>query len=68
MTEPAAGTTGTGPSAGDRPAIDTSEAHSARVHDYWLGGKDNYAAGRTAGPGRSAYAQLIVDGSYSADA
>ena len=20
-------------------------AHSARVHDYWLGGKHNYAAG-----------------------
>lgn len=22
----------------DRPVIDTSVAHSARVHDYWLGG------------------------------
>ena len=29
--------------------IDTSVAHSARVHDYWLGGKDNYAADRAAG-------------------
>jgi hypothetical protein len=26
--------------------IDTSVAHSARVYDYWLGGKDNYAADR----------------------
>jgi O-methyltransferase involved in polyketide biosynthesis len=28
------------------PAVDTSVAHSARVYDYWLGGKDNYAADR----------------------
>jgi hypothetical protein len=27
-----------------RPRIDASVAHSARVHDYWLGGKDNFAA------------------------
>ncbi len=26
--------------------IDTTVAHSARVYDYWLGGKDNYAADR----------------------
>ncbi len=26
--------------------IDTSVAHSARVYDYWLGGKDNFAADR----------------------
>jgi hypothetical protein len=26
------------------PDIDTSVAHSARVHDYWLGGTDNFAA------------------------
>jgi hypothetical protein len=29
--------------------IDTSVAHSARVHDYWLGGTDNFAADRAAG-------------------
>jgi hypothetical protein len=29
--------------------IDTSVAHPARVYDYWLGGKDNFAADRTAG-------------------
>ena len=26
--------------------LDTSVAHSARVYDYWLGGKDNFAADR----------------------
>ena len=34
---------------GGEPRIDTSVAHSARVHDYWLGGKDNFAADRAAG-------------------
>ncbi len=29
--------------------LDTSVAHVARVYDYWLGGKDNFAAGRMAG-------------------
>jgi hypothetical protein len=35
---------------GDRaiPAIDTSRAHPARIYDYWLGGKDNFAADREA--------------------
>jgi len=28
-------------------ALDTSVAHPARVYDYWLGGKDNFAANRT---------------------
>jgi len=31
------------------PPFDTSVAHPARVYDYWLGGKDNYAADRAAG-------------------
>jgi hypothetical protein len=38
---------------GDRqePAadIDTGVAHPARIYDYWLGGKDNFAADREAG-------------------
>ncbi|GAB3466367.1 SAM-dependent methyltransferase [Streptomonospora sediminis] len=35
---------------GQAPAgIDTSVAHSARVWNYWLGGKDNYAADREVG-------------------
>jgi S-adenosyl methyltransferase len=29
--------------------FDTSVAHIARVYDYWLGGKDNYAADRAVG-------------------
>jgi S-adenosyl methyltransferase len=32
----------------ERPAFDTSVAHIARVYDYWLGGKDNFAADRAA--------------------
>src|SRR3989440_7307102 len=28
--------------------FDTSVAHCARVYDYWLGGKDNFAADRVA--------------------
>jgi hypothetical protein len=31
------------------PSIDTSVAHSARRYDYWLGGKDNFAADRESG-------------------
>lgn len=31
------------------PEIDTTVAHSARVYDYWLGGKDNFAADRALG-------------------
>jgi hypothetical protein len=29
--------------------LDTGTAHIARVYDYWLGGKDNFAADRVAG-------------------
>jgi len=39
--------------------IDTSKAHPARVYDYWLGGKDNFAADREAGElALQAYPQL----------
>jgi hypothetical protein len=31
-----------------RPGFDTSVAHQARMYDYWLGGKDNFAADRKA--------------------
>jgi hypothetical protein len=34
--------------AGPDAVIDTSVAHPARVYDYWLGGKDNFAADREA--------------------
>ena len=41
------------------PIIDTSTAHPARVYDYWLGGKDNFAADREAGElALQAYPQL----------
>jgi SAM-dependent methyltransferase len=41
------------------PGIDTSVAHPARVYDYWLGGKDNFAADREAGElALRAYPQL----------
>ena len=46
---PRAGGPGDGPASKDgRPAFDTSVAHQARIYDYWLGGKDNYAADRKA--------------------
>jgi S-adenosyl methyltransferase len=36
------------PESGDAPSFDTSVAHVARVYNYWLGGKDNFAADRAA--------------------
>jgi hypothetical protein len=38
------------PPANQNPTVpfDTSVAHIARVYDYWLGGKDNFAADREA--------------------
>jgi hypothetical protein len=30
------------------PDFDTSVPHIARIYDYWLGGKDNFAADREA--------------------
>jgi len=40
---------GPGPDSARPPAgIDTTVAHPARVYDYWLGGKDNFAADREA--------------------
>src|SRR6202050_89451 len=49
--EPAAGAERPGASvpAGARSALDTTVAHSARVHDYWLGGQDKFRADRAAG-------------------
>jgi O-methyltransferase involved in polyketide biosynthesis len=37
---------GTGTDAEQPPEINTNVAHSARVYDYWLGGKDNFPADR----------------------
>src|SRR5215470_3786226 len=36
------------PGQGQAPELDTRQAHSARVYNYWLGGKDNFAADREA--------------------
>jgi trans-aconitate methyltransferase len=33
----------------EAPQFDTSVAHIARVYNYWLGGRDNFAADRKAG-------------------
>jgi O-methyltransferase involved in polyketide biosynthesis len=33
----------------DRPEIDTSVPHEARMYDYWLGGKDNFPPDRALG-------------------
>jgi len=37
------------PEKAEAPTFDTSVAHIARVYNYWLGGKENYAADRAAG-------------------
>jgi SAM-dependent methyltransferase len=37
------------PADAEPPGFDTQHAHSARVYNYWLGGKDNFAADREAG-------------------
>src|SRR3954470_3477063 len=34
---------------GLRPVIDTSAPHPARRYNYWLGGKDHFAADRASG-------------------
>jgi hypothetical protein len=44
----AAGRDGTVARSAERPAFDTSVAHQARMYNYWLGGKDNFAADRKA--------------------
>ncbi len=42
--------------------LDTSVAHPARVYDYWLGGKDNFAADREAAEHAIAANPTIVPG------
>jgi hypothetical protein len=43
-----------------QPVIDTSVPHSARVWNYWLGGKDNYPADRAIGNQvRDLYPEII---------
>ena len=49
--------------AGDegRPKIDATVPHSARIWNYWLGGKDNYPVDRQAGEQTIAVLPEIVD-------
>ncbi len=49
-------------STGDRPAFDVSVAHQARIYNYWLGGKDNYAADRKAADAAIAAYPGVVTG------
>lgn len=51
------------PTASSVAEIDTSVAHSARIYDYWLGGKDNFAADRAVG---AAMTEAIPDLPYMA--
>ena len=45
-----------------RTGIDSSVPHSARIWNYWLGGKDNYAVDREAGDAWMAvYPQITVN-------
>jgi hypothetical protein len=43
------------------PKIDTTVPHSARIWNYWLGGKDNYAVDREAGDQFAAALPEIVE-------
>jgi hypothetical protein len=45
---PLRGRDGTAARPAECPALDTSVAHQARMYNYWLGGKDNFAADRKA--------------------
>ena len=47
--EPGRGTSAEPEAEADHQSFDTSVAHVARVYDYWLGGKDNFAVDRAAG-------------------
>jgi O-methyltransferase involved in polyketide biosynthesis len=50
------------PEASDtaRSGIDTTVPHSARIWNYWLGGKDNFAVDREAGDRVAAMLPIIV--------
>jgi S-adenosyl methyltransferase len=44
----------------DDAVFDTTVSHSARIWNYWLGGKDNYTADREAGDRVAAMLPIIV--------
>ncbi|HUY49872.1 MAG TPA: SAM-dependent methyltransferase [Streptosporangiaceae bacterium] len=48
-------------SGGEPGVVDSSVAHCARVYDYWLGGKDNFALDRAAGEqAKKAFPGIVV--------
>ncbi len=46
--------------AATRAGLDTTVSHSARIWNYWLGGKDNFAVDREAGDRVAAMLPIIV--------
>ncbi|HEY1627962.1 MAG TPA: SAM-dependent methyltransferase [Streptosporangiaceae bacterium] len=52
----------TAPDADAIARLDTGVPHIARVYDYWLGGKDNFAADRAAGDAFAEAVPSIVAG------
>jgi O-methyltransferase involved in polyketide biosynthesis len=50
----------TAAAGGTGPVIDTTVSHSARIWNYWLGGKDNYPADQEAGDRVAAMLPSIV--------
>jgi O-methyltransferase involved in polyketide biosynthesis len=49
------------PAPGSSPKIDTTVPHSARIWNYWLGGKDNYPVDQQAGDQYAAVFPGIID-------
>ncbi len=47
------------------PEFDTSTPHIARIYDYWLGGKDNFAADREAAEHAMASSPTVVPGVHA---
>ena len=55
--------TGSQEPVGEGVPFDTSRAHMARVYDFWLGGKDNFAADRAvAEQVAAAYPDVVLAG------
>ncbi|GAA1468018.1 SAM-dependent methyltransferase [Nocardiopsis exhalans] len=50
-----------GAPSGGKPQIDTTRTHSARIWNYWMGGKDNYPIDRAAGDQVAEFFPEIVD-------
>jgi O-methyltransferase involved in polyketide biosynthesis len=52
--------TDAGPASPEPTGMDPSVSHSARIWNYWLGGKDNYAVDRAAGDRVAEMLPIIV--------